>query len=92
MITVNPIFLSSLVKNPLSLKKDQIISLVGKRIKELREQKCIDQQDFAAMCNSEKPNLSRLESGRANPTLKTLCTVTENLNISLSDFFEFDQF
>lgn len=44
------------------------------------------------MCNFEKSNLSRLESGRTNPTLKTFCTVTENLNISLSDFFEFDQF
>lgn len=71
----------------MSLKKDHIISLVGKRIKELREKKYLDQQDFAAMCNFEKSNFSRLESGRANPTLKTLGTVTENLNISLSDFF-----
>lgn len=91
MITVNYRFLSSLIKiTLLSLKKENILVLVGKRIKQLREQKCIEQQDFAAMCNFEKSNLSRLESGRTNPTIKTLSTITKSLNVSLSEFFEFE--
>ena len=63
---------------------------VGKRIQELRELKGVSQQDLAAKCNFEKSNMSRLESGRVNPTLSTLEKIANALEISLSELFNFD--
>lgn len=70
--------------------KKQIQLLVGKRIKLLREQKNIPQQDLAAKCNIEKSNLSRLEAGGTNPTIYTLYNISENLNVTLSELTNLD--
>ena len=58
---------------------------VGKKIKELREEHKVSQQDLAAACNFEKSNFSRLESGRTNPTLYTLYKIAEKLGVSLKE-------
>lgn len=65
--------------------KKQLQLAIGKRIKTLREDRNIPQQDLAAKCNIEKSNLSRLEAGGTNPTLYTLKKIADNLDISLSD-------
>lgn len=65
--------------------KKQIQLLVGKRIKLLREERNIPQQDLAAKCNIEKSNFSRLEAGGTNPTIYTLYNISENLNVTLSE-------
>lgn len=70
--------------------KKQLQLLVGKRIKLLREQKNITQQDLAAKCNIEKSNFSRLESGGTNPTIYTLYKIAENLNVSVSELTNLD--
>lgn len=62
---------------------------VGKRIQELRELKGVSQQDLAAKCNFEKSNMSRLESGRVNPTLSTFEKIANALGVSLSELFNF---
>jgi len=63
---------------------------VGKRIKELREEKKIQQQDIAAACNIEKSNFSRIEAGNTNPTIYTLSKIADKLKISLSELLKFD--
>lgn len=65
--------------------KEQLQLAIGKRIKMLREDKKIPQQDLAAKCNLEKSNLSRLEAGGTNPTLYTLKRIADNLEISLCE-------
>lgn len=70
--------------------KKQLQLLVGKRIKLLREQKIIPQQDLAAKCNIEKSNFSRLEAGGTNPTIYTLYKIAENLNVSVSELTNLD--
>lgn len=62
---------------------------VGKQIQKLRESKGISQQDLAAKCNFEKSNMSRLESGRVNPTLSTLEKVANALEVTLVQIFTF---
>ena len=62
---------------------------VGKQIKKLRELKGISQQVLAAKCNFEKGNMSRLESGRVNPTLATLEKVCKALEVNISELFNF---
>ncbi|MBU2949713.1 helix-turn-helix domain-containing protein [Tamlana agarivorans] len=67
-------------------KKVQIA--IGKRIKMLRENKNISQQDIAGLCNIEKSNFSRLEAGNTNPTIYTLSIIAKHLNIPLSELVD----
>jgi len=66
-------------------KKDVILSMIGLRIRELRVEKNISQQDLAAACNFEKSNMSRIEAGRTNLTIGTLLKICEVLNVKLID-------
>ncbi|PWI29760.1 XRE family transcriptional regulator [Flavobacteriaceae bacterium LYZ1037] len=72
--------------------KEQLQLAIGKRVKSLREEKGIPQQDLAAKCNIEKSNLSRLEAGGTNPTLYTLKRIADNLGISLVDIVNLEEF
>ncbi|WP_417291487.1 helix-turn-helix domain-containing protein [Corallibacter sp.] len=65
--------------------KKQLQLAIGKRIKSLREEKGVAQQDLAAQCNLEKSNLSRLEAGGTNPTIYTLKRIADNLGVNLED-------
>lgn len=70
--------------------KDQLLLKIGTRIKFLREQKKISQQDLAALCNFEKANMRRIEAGRTNPTVYTLYKISQALSISLSELVNID--
>lgn len=60
---------------------------IGNRIKYLREEKGISQQDLAARCDFEKSNMSRIEAGKTNLTIKTIYKICYALNIKISDIF-----
>ena len=71
--------------------KDKLQLAIGKRVKKLREERKIPQQDLAAKCNIEKSNLSRLEAGGTNPTIYTLKRIADNLGVSLCDIVSLDK-
>lgn len=71
-------------------KKEELLLIIGNRIKFLREQKNISQQDLAALCNFEKANMRRIEAGRTNPTVYTLHKISQALGISLSEIVDID--
>jgi len=71
--------------------KEQLQQAIGKRVKKLREERNIPQQDLAAKCNVEKSNLSRLEAGGTNPTLYTLKRIADNLGVSLCDLVNLEE-
>lgn len=74
------------------MKDKKLLQLaIGKRIKSLREERDIPQQDLAAKCNLEKSNLSRLEAGGTNPTIYTLKRIADNLDVSLCDIVSLDK-
>lgn len=62
---------------------------IGKRIRQLREEKNISQSDLAAMCNFEKSNMSRIESGNTSPTIYTLFKIATKLEVQLSELLIF---
>ena len=70
------------------MKKNELLIVIGNRIKELREEKNLSLQDLCYMCDFEKPNLVRMEKGRTNPTIWTLYKICEALNIELKDIVE----
>lgn len=58
---------------------------IMQRVKEIRIAQKLSVQEVAYRCNMERSNLSRLETGKINLTLKTLCLICNALNIKLSD-------
>jgi transcriptional regulator with XRE-family HTH domain len=61
---------------------------VTRRIKEVRRMKKLTVQEVAYRCNIERSNLSRIEAGRTNVTLKTLCLICSALEIRLTDIIK----
>ena len=70
------------------MKKNEILIKIGLKIKKLREEKNIPQQDLAAACNFEKSNMSRIEAGKTNLTIGTMLKVCEALSITLVELVD----
>ena len=64
--------------------QDEIIH-ISKRIRELRKERRLTVQELAYRCDMERWNLSRIEAGRANMTLRTLCTICNALGVTLRE-------
>jgi transcriptional regulator with XRE-family HTH domain len=60
---------------------------VGEKIKENRLKNNLTQMDLASLCNIERSNLSRIESGKSNVTLQTLVLISDALNIDIKELF-----
>jgi transcriptional regulator with XRE-family HTH domain len=56
---------------------------LGLRVKELRAEKKITQEELADRCDLFRTYMSRIESGLANPTLTVLHTLARGLEVSL---------
>lgn len=72
-----------------SVEKSEILMSVGKKIKELREAKGLSQVDLVGKIegNIGTTNISRIESGRTNPTLYTLYRIATALEVDIKEFF-----
>ena len=70
------------------MNEQQLFIKIGDRIKEIRLLKGISQQDLAARCNFEKANMSRIESGRTNLTIKNAYKICTALDIKLKDLVD----
>jgi len=57
---------------------------LGKRIRQLREDKNLSQAELAALCNFEKSNMNRIESGKTCPSSFTLYKISIALEVTLS--------
>ena len=73
------------------MNDSELSKSLGARIRKLREERNISQQDLAAMCNFEKSNMARIESGRTNPTFLTLHKISVALKVSLSLLVDIEQ-
>ncbi|MDR6299913.1 helix-turn-helix domain-containing protein [Mesonia maritima] len=71
------------------MEKSELLRITGKRIQQLREQKGLTQVDLAGKIEGEfdTTNVSRIESGRTNPTLYTLYRIAEALEVELKEIF-----
>jgi len=65
----------------------QLLSMAGKKIRSARMHKKMTQDDLSVKCNFEKARLSRIENGRANPTIRSLYKICVALDIKLVDLF-----
>ena len=58
---------------------------LGLRIKQLRAEQEITQEELADRCDLFRTYMSRIESGQANPTLTALHALARGLNVDLPD-------
>lgn len=60
---------------------------LGMRIRYLRKQKKMSQEDLALEIDLSKNYLSDVECGRRNPSIEILNKIAKGLKVSLSDLF-----
>ncbi len=59
----------------------------GQRIKNLRMQQNMTQEDLAFKVGVDRSYMGFLERGEKNPTLKNISKIADSLKVSLSDLF-----
>ncbi|UMB52623.1 helix-turn-helix domain-containing protein [Lutibacter sp. A64] len=72
------------------MEKSELLKLIGKRIQEIRLSKGLSQVDLVGKVEGkiDTTNISRIESGRTNPTLFTLYRISQALEVSLSEIVD----
>jgi transcriptional regulator with XRE-family HTH domain len=70
------------------MTESKFLSGIGARIKELRLNKDMTQNDLAMQCDFEKANMSRIEAGKTNITVLTLHKISKALDIEITEFFK----
>lgn len=70
--------------------KEEFKNLLGRRIKELRENKKLTQQQLAfKMGFKDKQVVNRYENDGANPTIFSLLQICDALEVSISELLDF---
>lgn len=70
---------------------EQVLKSIGTNIKVIREKQGISQQSLADACNFEKTNMSRIEAGKTNLTLRTLFKISQALKVTVSDLVDVEK-
>lgn len=70
------------------LCKMEIKSKVGKRIKEIREQKRISQKDLSFSADLDRSYIASVESGQRNISIVNLEKIAIALDVTLSELFK----
>lgn len=63
---------------------------VGQRMKELRKKQGLSQEEFAFKCELDRTYITSLERGKRNISLTNLEKIAKAFNMTLSEFFNFD--
>lgn len=73
------------------MDKSDLLIRIGKNIRKIRESKKLNQAELAALCNYEKSNMSRIESGKTNLTIGTLLTISRALDTTIIELLAEEQ-
>ena len=68
----------------------EFLQLMGRQIQKTRKSKGMIQEQIAAITNSEKANLSRIESGKTNSTIITIKKIAEAMQVPVTDLITRD--
>ena len=68
--------------------KDNILSNIGKKIKEERKNKGLNLQEVASLSNITAGLLSKIENFRAVPSLPVLLNISKALEVNMSELVE----
>ncbi|MFH6966762.1 helix-turn-helix transcriptional regulator [Flavobacterium sp. FlaQc-28] len=66
------------------------LQLLAKRLKEIRSEKGISQEELAYRSEITLSQIARIETVRINPTISTIFKIARALEVPLSDLFNFE--
>lgn len=69
----------------MTLDYQEEIAYISSIIRQLRKERHLTVQELAYRCDMERSNMSRIEAGRTNLTVKTMCIICNALCVSLRD-------
>jgi transcriptional regulator with XRE-family HTH domain len=67
---------------------DEILEVLGQRMRELREKKGISQEDLAEFCGLHRTAVGLLERGKTIPRLDTLLLISQGLGVTVSKLLQ----
>ncbi|MBP6436792.1 MAG: helix-turn-helix transcriptional regulator [Paludibacteraceae bacterium] len=68
-----------------------LFELVGIRIRNIRKSQGVSQQILAYEVDMEKTNISRIEAGRTNVTIKNLYKIAQALGVTMKDIVDIER-
>lgn len=68
---------------------EKILIKFGARIKQLRQEKGLTQEQFAQKCGLHKNYIGMIERGERNPSLINIEVIAKGLEISISNLMKF---
>lgn len=74
----------------MGLSMSELKKLLGRRIKELRKQNNLKQEELAEIINIATRNLSNIETGNCFPSPDNLEKISAALNCKVRDLFDFE--
>lgn len=72
-------------------QRTQQVELVGRKIRRLRKERKLTQNDLAARIGIQQSDLSRIERGEYRVSLDTLFRMLAEFKVSVAEFFEEDR-
>ena len=70
------------------VKKKTLSQRFGACVRDLREEAGLSQVEFSERCGFYQTYLSRIENGRANPTLNAMEVIANAFELTVFDLFE----
>jgi transcriptional regulator with XRE-family HTH domain len=70
------------------VKKKTLAQRLGECVRDLREEAGLSQVEFSEHCGFYQTYLSRIENGRANPTLNAMEVIANAFGLTVFDLFE----
>jgi transcriptional regulator with XRE-family HTH domain len=67
----------------------KFLASLGSRIKKIRLDKDMTQNELSIQCDFEKASMSRIESGKTNVTVLTLRKISRALDVEMIEFFRY---
>ena len=64
---------------------------IGNRIKELRKELGLSQEKLANNCELDRTYVASVENGKRNISIINLEKIVKALNVSLKDFFNYEE-
>lgn len=73
----------------LSMEEKVFLKLLAAKIKQVRVERNLTQNEVALRCDIERSNYARIESGEGNVTVVTLLKLSMALEIEFTSLFDF---
>ena len=63
---------------------------IGKRLKELRNEKGLSQEKFSFICELDRTYIASIEQGKRNVSVANIEKIAKALDMSVYQFFDFE--